>query len=231
MVDNSQGHSAYAEDALLTSRMNMRPGGKQAILKDGWFLRPDGQRVIQSMTFSADHPNHPRQAKGIKQVLIERGLFRTKLVMQCKKGDGSVKCPVDSTDCCAKRILDLQPDFALQKSLVQEVIEAAGHLCIFLPKFHCELNFIEFYWGAVKKYLRENCDYSFNTLKQNMPLALASVSVSTIRKWEHRMIRWMEAYEGGLSAKNAQIQVKKFSSRQYKSHRRVPEAVAALLDA
>ena len=32
-----------------------------------------------------------------------------------------------------------------QKSSVQEVIEAAGHLCIFLPKFHCELNFIEFF--------------------------------------------------------------------------------------
>ena len=32
------------------------------------------------------------------------------------------------------------------KSLVQEVIEAAGHICIFLPKFHCELNFIEFFW-------------------------------------------------------------------------------------
>jgi hypothetical protein len=32
MVDNSQGHSAYAVDALLTSRMNLRPGGKQARL-------------------------------------------------------------------------------------------------------------------------------------------------------------------------------------------------------
>jgi hypothetical protein len=39
----------------------------------------------------------------------------------------------------------LQPDFQQQKSLVQEVIEAAGHLCILLPKFHCELNFIEFF--------------------------------------------------------------------------------------
>ena len=30
MVDNSQGHSAYVEDALLVSRMNINPGGKQA---------------------------------------------------------------------------------------------------------------------------------------------------------------------------------------------------------
>jgi hypothetical protein len=28
VVDNSQGHSAYPENALLVSRMNMRPGGK-----------------------------------------------------------------------------------------------------------------------------------------------------------------------------------------------------------
>jgi hypothetical protein len=28
MVDNSQGHSAYSEDALLTTRMNVNPGGK-----------------------------------------------------------------------------------------------------------------------------------------------------------------------------------------------------------
>ena len=40
-----------------------------------------------------------------------------------------------------------------QKSNVQEVIAAARHLCIFLPKFHCELNFIELFYGQVKKYL------------------------------------------------------------------------------
>jgi hypothetical protein len=60
----------------------------------------------------------------------------------------------------------LQPDFEEQKSLVQETIEAAGHLCIFLLKFYCELNFIvriiEFFWGAVKKYLREHCDYAYD---------------------------------------------------------------------
>ena len=46
------------------------------------------------------------------------------------------------SDCCAKRtFFKLQPDFQEQKSPVHEVIKTAGNLCIFLPKFHCELKF------------------------------------------------------------------------------------------
>jgi hypothetical protein len=33
-------------------------------------------------------------------------------------------------------ISELQPDFQQQKSYIQEIIEEAGHLCIFLPRFH-----------------------------------------------------------------------------------------------
>lgn len=97
-------------------------------------------------------------------------------------------------------------------------------------KYHCELNFIEFFLGAVKRYLRENCDYTFKTLKTNLPKAMASVRLSTIRLWEHRMHRWMSAYRSGLEMKTAQLQVKEFSSRKYKSHRRVLETVACLFD-
>ncbi|OBZ73966.1 hypothetical protein A0H81_06580 [Grifola frondosa] len=227
MVDNSQGHSAYAVDALLASRMNLRPGGKQPRMRDGWYMK-DGQQVPQSMTFPPDHPNFPDTPKGMKQVLIEHGLWTPKLRMQCRDG----KCPdLDSTTCCAKRILECQPDFMEQRSLVQEVIEAAGHLCIFLPKFHCELNFIEFFWGAVKRYLRENCDYTFPTLQANLPIALASVGVELIRKWEHRMKRWMDAYRDRLSVKDAQLRVREFGTKRYKSHRRIPETLARQLDA
>ena len=41
------------------------------------------------------------------------------------------------------------------------------------------------FWGAVKKYLCDNCNYTFDTLKENLLEALASVDVKTIRKWEH----------------------------------------------
>jgi hypothetical protein len=219
MIDNSQGHSAYSTDALLASRMNLRPGGKQARMKDGWFMR-NGQKIVQPMTFPGRHPEFPNQPKGMKQVLEERHLWTIGLLMKCRD-----KCVVGSVNCCAKRLLEAQPDFREQCSLVQEVIEAAGHLCIFLPKFHCELNFIEYFWGAVKKYLRDHCDYTFTTLQENLPKALNSVAVETIRKWEHRMWRWMEAYDGGMGAREAQLHVQKFSSRKYKSHRRVPEGL------
>jgi len=68
-----------------------------------------------------------------------------------------------------------------------------------------------------------HCDYTFTTLQENMLNTLTSVPIETIRKWEHRMKRWMDAYRSGLGAKEAQIQVKNFSSRCYASHRRIPE--------
>jgi len=80
-------------------------------------------------------------------------------------------------------------------------------------------------FGMVKKYLRDNCGCisTVNTLKENMPKALASVPLQTIRRWENRMYRWMEAYRSGLGTKDAQMQVCKFSSPTYKSHRRIPD--------
>ena len=117
-----------------------------------WVFIRDEQKIIQSLVFSADHPEHPNEPKGIKAILVERGLWQTNLRGKCK-----AKCDVDVEVCCNKRLLSLQTDFQEQKiSLVQETIEAAGHLCLFLPKFHCEINFIEFFWGAVKKYLRDS---------------------------------------------------------------------------
>ena len=133
--------------------------------------------------------------------LYSLNMDRADLQGKCKK-----RCK--SNTCCNKQILKLQPDFAEQKSLVQETIEAVGHLCLFLPKFHCELNPIEYFWGMVKKYLWDNCDYSFDGLKENLPKALESVPIQTIWQWEHQLFRWVEAYRLGLGSVQAQLQVK-----------------------
>ena len=49
-----------------------------------------------------------------------------------------------------RMLLSSLPDFQSQKSRIHEVIESRGHICLFLPKFHCELNWIELYWCLIK---------------------------------------------------------------------------------
>ncbi|KAH8927348.1 hypothetical protein BT69DRAFT_1294190 [Atractiella rhizophila] len=94
-------------------------------------------------------------------VLEERNLWLPGLRGKCKK----VADHRDDHKCCAERWLAAQPALLKQKPFVQEILERRGHCAIFLPKFHCELNFVEFFWGAMKRYIRENCDYTFEGLK------------------------------------------------------------------
>ena len=134
-------------------------------------------------------------------MLKERDHWQAGMHLECLKP----KCSIDATSCCAKQLLGLEPDFKEQKSPIQEIIEAAGHMCIFLPKFYCELNFIEFSWGGSQKYLCNHCDYTFTILKENLLKALVSVDVKTIWQWEHQMIWWVDAYRDGKSTKEAQL--------------------------
>jgi hypothetical protein len=62
--------------------------------------------------------------------------------------------PLTGTTVAVCTILFNQPDFVSQKSELQEFVERCGHLCDFYPKYHCELNFIEQYWGAAKLHFR-----------------------------------------------------------------------------
>jgi len=71
------------------------------------------------------------------------------------------------TDCCMCQIIALQEDFQHQKCLLQivsetfdlaspqsnrqaQVVEEAGDVCHFLPKFHPKMNPIEYFWGWTK---------------------------------------------------------------------------------
>ena len=52
--------------------------------------------------------------------------------------------------CCMHHVLSLQDNFVNEKPLLQHYLEGHGHVCLFLPKFHCELNPIEMLWGYAK---------------------------------------------------------------------------------
>lgn len=104
------------------------------------------------------------------------------------------------TDCCARRLLSIQPDFMAQECELVERLQCSGvHQVIFYPKYHCELNHIERFWCHSKQFARENCDYTFHGLQQNVPSALAHVNYSTILGNYNRCMKVMELYRQGVA--------------------------------
>ena len=208
--DNASSHNAYASDALLVSAMNLGPGGKQPVMRKGFI---HSKQRPQSMVFEHNHPdvNLRGKPKGIRQILIERDLWRPGMKLDCKP-----RCQdTTSRSCCARQCLRMEQDFQHQKGSLQEGIEAHGHQVLFYPKFHCELNFIEFFWAASKRYARENCEYSLQGLRDTIPQALASVSDTTIWRFYQKCQRTMQAYRNGC-----QYGTEAFKDHVYKSHRR-----------
>jgi hypothetical protein len=222
--DNASNHCAFAADALVASKMNLLPGGKQPLLRDGF---DHNRGMPQRMIFDNDHPDYALRgkAKGIRQVLGERGLWRERradgfrFLLLCPKTHDRPGCdPGLNGECCATALLQSQRDFAEQKGRLQEEVEAAGHSVIFYPKFHCELNFIERFWCASKHYARENCEYNLNGLRKTLPAACKSVSTASIYRYYQHCCRIIEAYiEGHKYGTEA------FVERAYKSHRRVAD--------
>ena len=78
LIDNSQGHSTYGQDAPLVSCMNIWPGGKQAHMHNGWFIW-DGMKIIQPMIFCSNDTQNTNQPNGIKALLVECGLWQEDL--------------------------------------------------------------------------------------------------------------------------------------------------------
>ena len=68
-----------------------------------------------------------------------------------------------------------QRDFREQKGWLQELLKQAHQEVIIYLKFHCELNFIEGFWSGAKFYSCEHRGYSFESLREVLPVALGSV--------------------------------------------------------
>lgn len=90
--------------------------------------------------------------KGMAQILQERGFHKeANLRSECP----GFKCPPGTISCCCRRVLYNQPDFVNVKSRLEMVCEDCSFRVIFLPKFHCEHNFIEMCWGFAKRVYRQ----------------------------------------------------------------------------
>ena len=126
--------------------------------------------------------------KGMAVILQERGFGdMSKVWAECK----DFKCAPGSTACCCHRILYNQPDFVAVESLLA-TCKSSGIKVMFLPKFHCELNFIEQCWRYAKRTYWLNPESSReDVLKQNALTALNSIPLESMWKFSNRSRRFI----------------------------------------
>lgn len=136
IFDQSSAHATLGPDALRAFEMNKSNGGKQRKQHDT--IIPQSNPVAEHRGKVQKMTTDSGEAKGLQQVLEERGFDISGMRAKCKP-----VCPWENDKCCMARLLSKQEDFAKQDSLLEILIREAGHECIFLPKFHCELNPIE----------------------------------------------------------------------------------------
>src|SRR5205085_8950336 len=88
--DNSTSHGAFAPDALVASRMNVNPSGKQPQMRDTKF-----NSQVQKMNFPDDYFDQTLRGKpkGMKQILEERQLMKPGLIGYCRNNESNdIQC-------------------------------------------------------------------------------------------------------------------------------------------
>ena len=105
--------------------------------------------------------------------------------------------------CCMTGALLNQSDFhAAHTAELFNMIQARGHRCVFLPKFHSELNPIERWWALLKAYCRDNCRFHITTLENTMLAAVEACTIEHpdfIKKSFQTTLRYLLLYAAGLN--------------------------------
>ena len=97
---------------------------------------------------------------------------------------------------------------------------------IFLPKFHCELNFIEMIWAHIKADLRRDCSFTFADLQVKLPLLIDNIPLPFVKRAERHCFRFMTGYRQGLVGPVLDYAMKKF-----RGHRMIPsESIQVVKD-
>ncbi len=153
IFDQSSAHASLPPDALKAFEMNKSDGGKQCKQRDT--VIPESNPVVDLRGKAQKMTLENGKAKGMQRVLEERGFNVAHLRAKC-----SPVCSIENMNCCMARLLSQQDDFKNQPSMLETFIHSRGHECIFLPKFHCELNPIEMVHFFNSKHATTNSDHT-----------------------------------------------------------------------
>ena len=189
VFDNSSCHNAYSDDALLASRMNAKPGGKQPVLRD---TMCNGQ--AQKMVFSIGVP------KGLIQILKERHCYVPGMKLEEMRKVISSHTEFADEKTKLKQFLQILDTFALcsQSSIVNSIrLSAAGVRLRDISELILIIHF-------------QHCNKISLLL-----LTRSQQRTFKITSGRHYMFAYVEGFKGGPDMEKQIIKYKKL----YKSHR------------
>jgi len=134
--------------------------------------------------------------KGIKQILWERGLWKAGMSMSKTekevnrlRADGK---PAPDPVLYADRVLARCPDFLLEKSKLEDLVESRGHILLVGVKCHPEMAGmgVEYVFGCSKKHFRKHNDCITTHLHANVRASLAPDVVTRERVWKYERRAW-----------------------------------------
>ena len=76
-----------------------------------------------------------------------------------QKDQTGTKPQVSGGECCATALLSAPEDFKNTPPRLRKIFEDSGRIPILNSKSHCEINWIEYYWGSYKWFARTHCNY------------------------------------------------------------------------
>ena len=163
-------------------------------------------------------PNGHECAGTFKGMLEECGFGdMSKVWAECK----DFKCLPGATTCFCHQMLYNESDFANVEFCLGIACKSQGFTVMFLPKFHCELNFIEQCWGYAKQIYWLNPEsFHEEALERNALDTLECIPLPTMRKFSNRSQRFMDAYGQGLNGRQAA-----WAAQKYWGHRVLPVGI------
>lgn len=224
IFDQSTIHKRIASNAIVPHEMTLKDGGvNQRLARDTVYIDQNGASHTQKLTTT--NAAGVTISRGLLSLCVERGLDvvgKKVCCDNCKLIAGLYDDnDPERTGCCMRRLFFMQPDIEQPgaQNAVADYFDTLEYCdVVFLPKYHCELNPIERKWSFVKNQCRDDCDYTLQSMRINVPKYLNEMPKVLVRKHYMSCNRAALAYAEGLTGP-----LNTYVTKKYSSHRRIPK--------